>query len=357
MAQNEKLKTFIDTKIVEKKAPGFQYVVMNAQGVLFEYNRGCSNVETEAKVDQYDVFKAFSATKIFTATAVLQLHDQGLIDLNSPISKYLPQFKFSKEITIVQLLTHSAGVTTTPMIKEIHLEKEHRDFNYDKWVEEFIKANTKIKGTPGNKKKYSNCGYLILGELIKTVSGQDYTSYVQENIINKIDLKQNYLGFEIPEKAVTGYQKRRTLYALIYKLMVDKKYYGQQYKKWQEFNPLYLNGPSYGGMLANARGLALFGLALLDNSNPILAPETHQKLFSPQFNNNEKPLGHSLALWEKTENNEPYYFHPGGGGGSSCELRIYPKKGIVTVYMMNQSQTLNDLKLLSKLDELYFSGE
>jgi CubicO group peptidase (beta-lactamase class C family) len=170
-------------------------------------------------------------------------------------------------------------------------------------------------------------------------------------------LGNNYIGYDIPENAVTGYQKRKTLYAMVYKLMVDKKYYGRKDKTWQEFCPLFLNGPPYGGISTNARGLSLFGLALLEKPSLLLKPETQKLLFTSQFSNGGKPLGHSLGFWGKKENDQTYYFHPGGGGGSSCEFRIYPETGIVTAYLMYQSQTLSDLKLLSKLDAFYFTGE
>lgn len=341
----------VNNKLVGKITPGIQYARSNPDGTIQSYHFGLSDIEKNNPVDEKTVFKAFSATKVITAIAILQLYEKGLLKLDKHIQTYLLQYNFTKNITIRQALTHSAGLSSNPMVSEIHLESEHNDFVFDKWDESYIRANLEIKETSGKKKKYSNFGYLILGEIISKVSGMEYQAYVEKYIIDKLPLAGNYMGFNNSNNAAMGYLKRHTIWSLMYHFIVDKKFWGKKTRKWTEVNPMYLNGPSYGGLSCNSQALLILGMELIKDNSALLNNKTSKLLFTPQKNIDGKPLKHSLGLWQRTENVETYFFHPGGGGGYSCELRIYPDSNKVCVLMMNKTQTFSDFKIISKLEK------
>jgi CubicO group peptidase (beta-lactamase class C family) len=139
-----------------------------------------------------------------------------------------------------------------------------------------------------------------------------------------------------------------------YSLIIDKgKYYGSKTKNWQHLNKLYIEGLGFGGGFANAKGLAKLMISLMNED--IIKKETLNQSFEIQNYKHDKTGKMALGWWHgKVKDNQSFY-HPGGGGGYSCELRIYPEKGIVRVMMMNKTQSFKDLKLFKRIDELWIN--
>jgi len=134
-----------------------------------------------------------SVTKTFVATAVMQLVEKGKIDLDAPLTRYLPYFRLSDEryraITIRQTLSHTSGIPDTV------------NYNWDKpeydagALERFVRsiADQKLVFAPGEKFAYSNTGYEILGDVIAKVSGESFEDYVQHNILTPLGMKDSTL--------------------------------------------------------------------------------------------------------------------------------------------------------------------
>ncbi|MCW8964019.1 MAG: beta-lactamase family protein [Gammaproteobacteria bacterium] len=139
-----------------------------------------------------NIYRVGSIAKVFTALAVMQLEDQGLIDIDQPVFAYLPRFsvkrRFSnvRPITIRHLLTHHSGLPTN-IVKG---QWSHAHFStvieqlrneYMSYPPEFVRA-------------YSNIGYALLGALIEEVTGQDYESYIEDNIFTPLEMTDS--GFD-----------------------------------------------------------------------------------------------------------------------------------------------------------------
>ncbi len=348
----EALSTYLDQNIVDKKTPGVQFIVADTTGVLFEYNKGQSNIQNATPVVPETQFKMYSVTKIITMISVMQLIEQGLIDLEASISNYL-DMSFSKDITVRMVLSHTAGFNRNPFFKELHLEEEDSDFNYSDFIKYALPKYNKTIYKPGAKNVYSNYGFLVLSAVVEKVSGLSYEDYVQQNITSKLNLDTNdYLGFKYTNQTATGYQKRRTLMHWLYSLLIDsKKYYGPKNKNWQSLNNLYMKGLGFGGGFANARGLAKLMSALLQYQ--LVSEATLNTTFKPQSYGNTKTANQTLGWWHGIVAQQQSYYHPGGGGGYSCEVRVYPEKGVIRIMMMNSTQSFSDLKMFSQIDKLW----
>lgn len=352
-SQNYKpLEDYLENKIVEKTSPGVQFLIADSSGILFEFNKGTANIESEIKVDSQTQFKMYSSTKLLTMMSIMQLVERGKIDLESPLSTYIP-YDFPAEVTIRRVLSHTAGFSKYPFIKEIHLASEDDGFDYADFMADMLPKHKGLKYKPGRKNSYSNYGFLALSAVVEVVSGMPYTTYVQEHVIQRANLSpEDYVGFEYTRHTATGYQKRGTMMHWLYSMMVDTDtYYGHKTKQWQAYQDLYMEGLGFGGGFANAQGLSQLFVALLKHD--ILEENTLNLTYAPQTYNGGKVSKQTLGWWKGESNALPCYHHAGGGGGYSCEVRVYPETGIVRIMMMNKTQTINDLKMFSKIDELW----
>lgn len=348
----DKLKKYLDNKVTGVVSPGVQYIVADASGILFEYNEGVANIQKNTEIVKQTQFKMYSSTKLLTMLSIMRLVEKGLVDLDAPVSKYL-DIKFPDSVTVRKTLSHTAGFSKYPFIKEIHLANERKGFTNSDFLKENLTAHSELAYAPGSKNVYSNAGYMVLSAIVEKVSGMSYENYVKENIISKVQLSDNdYIGFEYSDKTATGYQRRKTLMHWLYTIMLDTdKFYGSKTSKWQSYNNLYNEGISFSGGFANATALATLFRAVMKNS--ILSKETLNQTFEPQYYNSTKQSKQALGWWIGKVNGHINYHHAGGGGGYSCEVCIYPEIGIVRIMMMNKTQTFGDLKMFQKMDELW----
>jgi CubicO group peptidase (beta-lactamase class C family) len=134
-----------------------------------------------------------SITKQFTATAILILEERGLVDLNRPVSTYLPDFKhpYADKITIHHLLTHSSGLPNYTDKMEIYLKRMY-PFNPDELLNAI--QNEKLLFEPGTDFLYSNTGYILLGAIIERVSGQSYEAFLHKEIFRPLGMLNTGYG-------------------------------------------------------------------------------------------------------------------------------------------------------------------
>lgn len=202
--ENTATKTKIDNYLKAGVANGFSGTILVAKGgeVILNKGYGFANKEQNIKNTPQTVFTVGSVTKQFTATAILKLVEFNALKVTDPLAKFfknLPNDK--KEITIHQLLTHTAG-----MIDVIG----QGDFDYIP-REEFFKRlfETKLIHEPGSKYAYSNAGYSILARVIELVSGQDYEPFLNQHLFKPAGMLQT--GYFMPQwnnnLIATGYAR------------------------------------------------------------------------------------------------------------------------------------------------------
>lgn len=193
----------VDSYLREKN---FQGAVMIAkQGkILFSRGYGFANVEHQILNTPQTVFRLGSITKQFTAVAILQLQERGLLNVNDPISKYLPQYSHGDKITIHNLLTHTSGIPSITEFSNL-CEIQLHPLTPNQVVA--LLQDLPLEFVPGTDCKYSDSGYILLGAIIETVSHDTYDKYVQEHIFNPLKMKSSYFDHHqnlIPNRA-SGY--------------------------------------------------------------------------------------------------------------------------------------------------------
>lgn len=205
------MKDWLRFRYEREDIPGFVAAVSYKGKIIFNEAYGYANLEQKEKMTPDHIFRIASHSKTFTATAIMQLQEQGKLDVDDIAVKYLPWVKEHKdkrflEVTIRQLLSHGAGVMRDGLDQNYWaLDQPFPDrerFKKDILAAELVLDNN-------TKMKYSNYGYTLLGLIIESVSGDTYNKYVSDNIITPLDL-QNTTP-ELPQNAggklVTGYSR------------------------------------------------------------------------------------------------------------------------------------------------------
>lgn len=346
----------LNSLVTENRTPSVQYLIFNKDSTIHYYKSGYATISKQQKVDEKTTYNAYSVTKTFTATAILQLAEQKKIDINDPVRKYLLDFPYDTLITIKQLLSHTSGIPNPIPLSWIHLSSEHNSFESDSFFDPVFERYYKLKSEPGEKYAYSNLGYVLLGKLIEKVTGDSYEHYITENILGKLNINPEESGFVIRDSTIhsTGYQKRASLSNIILGLLIDKsKYMAMREGKWRAFRDIYVNGSPYGGLISIPGSLQKYIQDLLKSSRGLLSPGSKKMLFSETLTNRGRKTGMCLAWFSGQLNGNQYFAHAGGGGGYYCEIRIYPDNGIGSVIMFNRTG-MTDERFLDKIDKYYF---
>ncbi len=157
---------------------------------------GYKDFETKEPLDTEHIFHMASVTKLFVGTSILQLWEQGKIDLDGLLIDYLPWFRMEDEryqrITIRQLLSHTSGM---PDVTDYHWDQPETDEGaLERYVRSEEVTNFYLLWDPEEKKfAYSNIGYEILGAVIAGISGMPFEQYVKKNIFDPLKMKNSSL--------------------------------------------------------------------------------------------------------------------------------------------------------------------
>lgn len=208
----ESLKTIMDSIIADTYVPGLVTGIWAPnEGVSFVYTTGTSDLKTNAPMDENMIFRIGSNTKTFTVTVLLQLVDEGLINLNDQLSDYLPNFPRSKEVSIEMLTNMRSGIYNYSESEDFGLIMLKNPTHF--WLPEdliAIAAEQPYYFDPGTDFHYSNTNTIIIGVIIEMITGNSLESEIRIRIIDKLGLKNTrYLnnGTEIPGYHPKAYYK------------------------------------------------------------------------------------------------------------------------------------------------------
>jgi CubicO group peptidase (beta-lactamase class C family) len=179
---------------------GFAFVRGPAPATQFFF--GQARNQTGPGVDADTAYNWASITKTMTAIAILQLRDHGLLSLDDPAVRYVPELRQVHDpygpidaITVRHLLTHSAGFRnpTWPWDCDDPTNCDWQPFEPTHWAQvAAMLPYTHIAFTPGSRWSYSNLGYVFLGQIIERLSGDDFEVYIDKNILKPLEMHSSY---------------------------------------------------------------------------------------------------------------------------------------------------------------------
>ncbi len=346
---DERLNSFLNSKIERNEFPGIQYIVVDSDQVIYSYAGGHSDVINKKPMTFNNTLNTFSTTKLITAIAILQLTETGKLKLDDKVSFYIDDIPY-KEITIRNVLSHSSGIPN-PVLGNfyIHWEDEHKTFDRDKLLDKVFSKNNKLKYAPGSKIKYSNLGYAILGKVIEVISGKSYEEYIQRNVFDKLGIDSNLCHFKsqkFSDHAKPYYKANSIIYNIMKLFLRGVK--AKKEGKWKTLDKKwYFNFPAHGGIIVSAMEYAKLFQDLLKDDSKLLNKTSKELLFSEQvrYKKSRRAIGWSIREVEGIK----FYRHTGGGLGYVSEVRYYPKYNIVSVLQINRTK-VKALNILNQLD-------
>ncbi|MBV7332723.1 serine hydrolase [Chloroflexi bacterium TSY] len=190
----ELLSAWIEAQMAYVELPGLSIGIGYDQELIWSRGFGLANTAQNAAATPKTIYRIASITKLFTATAILQLRDGGHLQLDDHVIKHLPWFSIQNRhadappITIRHLLTHTSGLpreATFPYWTDA-------DFPSPTQIQERLPQQATILPTE-TKWKYSNLALSLAGEIVATVSGQAYVDYVQTQILDPLGMNDTYV--------------------------------------------------------------------------------------------------------------------------------------------------------------------
>ncbi|WP_199318348.1 serine hydrolase domain-containing protein [Leptolyngbya sp. FACHB-541] len=340
----QEFENFIDQligdEIAKSSVPGVVISVVKDGEIFFAKGYGYANLAENIPVDvDRTLFRVASLSKLFTATATMQLYEQGLLDVNEDVSPYL-DFKldnpFSEPVTFARLMMHTDGSTVRRIGLAAQTEAEMTPLG--KYLTDHMPP---IAWQPGKLYSYSSHSTALLGYLVEKISGTPFAQYIDEHILQPLDMpRSTFLQPPPPELAdnlAVGYQKQ-----------------GGTFKPVPY---LYLNIAPAASLSATATDMAHFMIAhLLDGryqDERILQPETTRLMHETHFTQHPKLPGTGYSFRERLVNNIRTIGHLGSLRGYSSSLTLMPDQNIGIFVAANAFSGIHS-KLLTQFFDRYF---
>lgn len=198
---HEKIDSVVASKMNLYNIPGIAICIVSNDEIIYNKGYGVKNIKTKSPVLPTSVFHTASISKLFTATAIMQLVDEGKLSLDTRMDQVVPDFKNTKAgaITIHQLLNHTSGL---PDISNYHWSNgNEKEDSLEKYILSISLAPTVA---PGTSYIYSNLGYDLLGYVVQKVSGTSFEEYALNKVLIPGGMTaSDFRYFYIPESLRT----------------------------------------------------------------------------------------------------------------------------------------------------------
>ncbi len=316
-------------------------VVVNRDGILAAEAFGYACLSQARLATPRTAYHLFSATKLYTATASMQLVEQGKLQLTEAVADVLPEYrdKLSPDLTVQHLLSHTSGLKdTTKALLAVHVDGERAPTT----AEALSCYTIQSARTLDHKVEYRNVNYALLGEIITRRSGQPYTAYVMDHILQPLGMQVAFsLTPEMKPDAARGYiEYWNPMRLMLHWFMPDvaRKVSGPRIGKWMELRDYSLDTAAIGGLVGSAVEFAPFLSAHLNGGRGILSASSVQQMQSIVAKGQagfEAKMGVGLGWKIGQVNGRVFLNHEGGGAGFTSETRLYPRDQLGIVMLMN----------------------
>jgi serine beta-lactamase-like protein LACTB len=305
--------------------PGVAVLVVKDGRPVLRKAYGMANVELGVPARPEHVFRIGSTTKLFTATAVMLLVDEGKLALDAPLKRYLPDApRHWDQVTIAHLLSHTSGIPNLSMDSGYWRTTARLDHTLEELVAPVRERPLDFE--PGTRFAYNNTGYNLLGMVIEKVSGQEYFAFLERRITAPLGLTHTREGSDkqlIPG-LVTGYR-------------------GGPAPAWLLASS---NLHAAGGLVSTVDDLAAFMLAL--QGGKIVSPAGVKRMNAEHVLQDGKGTGYGLGTWLRTVNGKHLVGHGGYILSFYSQLEMDIDSGIVAVTLHNGDRFGGDNEVLSR---------
>ncbi len=307
---------FVRSEMERQKIPGVALAVIKDGKPLIVKGYGFANLEHQVPVKPDTFFQSASVGKQFTAMAVMLLVEDGKIELDQKVSKYLDVPETWKDITVRHLLTHTSGLPRSVGFDE------RRDYtDTETWA--LIKQGSPTN-PPGEIWRYSNLGYLTLGFLVTKVSGKPYYSFMQERVFKPLGMTTARTISEediVPNRAA-GYR------------LVNGEVKNQEW-----VSPSMNSGPD-GSFYFTIRDMVKWDDAL--TKGKLLSKSSYEQMWTPVRLANGKEQVYGFGWVLNRLNGKRVIAHNGSWQGFKLIIARYPDNGLSVIVLANSADANPD---------------
>lgn len=320
--------TYLLVEMTRQKIPALSTLVFQGDEIKYQSTLGQSNKEQNVALADDHLFLLASISKTITATALLQLYDQGLFDLDDAINDYLP-FDVnvpnqSTPITFRMLLTHTSGINDGEALDDQYYYNEDSPVTLRHFLENYLVSGGEFYNAtqnfhnfqPGTQHEYSNEGSALIGLLVEEITQQDFRAYCQEYIFAPLNMTNSFWRLaEINQPIVTLYESAEAV------------------------TPYTFTDYPNGGLRSNAADLYKFLQMLMNQgkvgTTQILKEATVIEMLKPQISEIDNEVGLHFFVMNSANN---LWGHDGG------------EQGITTIMAFNQATKAGAIILASESD-------
>ena len=333
---------YIDDEMDSQNIPALSILIFKENNVLYEKYLGKSNLQQNTTLANDHLFLLASVSKVVTATALLQLYEDGNFSLDDKINDHLP-FQvnipnYTTNITFRMLLTHTSGIADGSALDNQYYYGQDPPVALSFFLENYLVAGGSYYNAsenfhsfePGTKHEYSNIGNALIGLLVENISGLDFNTYCKQHIFTPLGMNNTFWRLdEISQTIVQPYN-----------------YTGSQYQAIQHYT--FTDYPN-GGL--RSTGTDLFKLLRafvqngMSNNHQLLKASTINAMITSQIPSLDSEVGLHLFLMN-SENK--LWGHDGGEQGVATIMAFNPTTKIGAIILTNQGDVeLDDMLLES----------
>jgi CubicO group peptidase (beta-lactamase class C family) len=336
----QQLQPLLERFVQWQEIPGLAIGIIENNRLVYAHAFGVKQLGRSAEpVTTRSLFHMASITKPFVATAIMQLVERGMLDLDAPVVKYLPYFRLAddryNQITVRQMATHTSGM---PDVEDYEWDKPQYD---DGALERYVRSltNQKLLFPPGERVRYSNMAFEVLGDVVAKASGESFDDYVQRHILTPLQMTDSTLLLKQASPALLTWGHELDEQGVPFPSRV--------------FPYNRMHSPS-SNLHSNVLDMARWAIANMNRGelegHRILQSTTHDIMWTPAHqlggrgeDGQVAAVGVSwfLGVYRGTR----MITHEGGDTGYRTDLVLLPDKRIAVVWMENADWAANDNSL------------
>jgi CubicO group peptidase (beta-lactamase class C family) len=316
-------------------APGAAVLVARDGRVLHAAGYGLADVEHGAPITPQTKFRIASVSKQFTATAVMLLAEDGLVDIDAPLSTYLPDYPHAAEVTARQLMSHTSGIQNYLSLPAFW---ETAALGRDMAGLLDVFQHMDLAFAPGTRYSYSNSGYVVLAHLVEQLTGQAFGEFLQARMFEPLGMT---------DTGVDHYRPILSRRAQGYSISAEGELVNTS---WLD---MYLLTGA-GNLYSTVEDLLKWDQALYGDG--LLAPATRQEMLTKTrlADGNEIAYGLGWRLGQVQGLSE--IAHSGSINGFTSRLSRYPDQRFTVIVLVNNPR-LPAGTLAAQVAEIYLSSE
>ncbi len=321
----KRLQEAIRLEVAAKELPAFSLALVDGQQTVWAAGFGFQDAERKIPATGDTIYRVGSVSKLFTDIAVMQLVEQKQLDLDAPVTTYLPEFQpgnpYDKAITLRQLMSHRSGLVREPPVGHY--------FDPDEPTLQATVASlnrTALVYRPESRTKYSNAGIAVVGAVLEKKLSKSFVQCIDATILQPLEMHQS--GFEL-----SAAQQRKLATAWMW------TYDGRRF----EAPTFPLGTAPAGNLYSSVADLAKFLVAVFQEGRgpqgKILEPETLRKMISPQTGPDGRRTDFGIGFHIQQLDGHKKIGHGGAVYGFSTQLEALPERklGVAAVASLDGS--------------------